>query len=335
MGDDLSPSLQALEAGAGRPTIWAVYGPPPRGPLRRMLRRLRRWLSAPLFHLLLFLLTVATTLAVGSHLAGNFAHHLAAFDLDLSPAFFLEPLRHPSSLAAGIPFAFTLLAILLAHELGHYFACRYYGVAATLPYFLPAPTLIGTLGAFIRIQSPIPTRRVLFDVGIAGPIAGFVVAVPTLWVGVLQSSYRAVPAVFDPIRLGSPAALTLLVRALRPGLIAHLSLSPVACAAWVGLFATALNLLPMGQLDGGHILYAVFGRKHKALSRGFFLALLPLGIFCWTGWIVWAVLMLVVGLRHPSLVDSDEPLGRGRKWLAVVAALMLGLCFVPTPFSIR
>lgn len=334
MGDDLSPSLRALDAGAGGPVVWAAYEPP--RPLRRMLRRLRPWLSAPLFHLLLFLLTAATTLDVGAHLAANFAHHLPAFDLDLSPAFFLEPLHHPSSVATGIPFAFTLLAILLAHELGHYFACRYYGIRSTLPYFLPAPTLIGTLGAFIRIQSPIPTRRMLFDVGIAGPIAGFVVAVPSLWVGVLRSRFSLRSTAFDPIRLGSPPALTLLVRVLRHGIEpSHLVLNPIACAAWVGLFATALNLLPMGQLDGGHILYAVFGRRHKALSLAFFLALLPLGIFYWTGWIVWAVLMLVVGLRHPALVDSDEPLGRGRKWLALVAALMLVLCFVPTPFSVR
>ena len=335
MGDDLTPSPQPPGGSAPRP-VWAVYEPPPTSPFRRALRRIRPWLSAPLFHLLLFLLTLITTLDVGAHLAANFDHQLPAFDLDLSLAFFLKSLGHLSSLVQGIPFAFTLLAILLAHELGHYFACRYYGVRATLPYFLPAPTLIGTLGAFIRIESRLPTRRALFDIGIAGPLAGFVVALPTLWAGILQSRFRAISTLFDSIRLGSPPAQTLLVRVLQRGIDpAHLALSPVACGAWVGLFATALNLLPIGQLDGGHILYAVFGRKHTALSRTFFLALLPLGIWCWSGWIVWAVLMLVVGLRHPAIVNSDEPLGRGRRWLALVAAFMFILCFVPTPFSIR
>lgn len=296
----------------------------------------RRCLSSLPFHFFLFALTIFTTLVVGVHLELNYARHLAAFDLDLSTTFFTRLARHPGSLIVGAPFSFTLLGILLAHELGHYFACRRYHIDASYPYFLPAPTLIGTLGAFIRIKSPIATRRALFDVGIAGPLAGFVVAIPALIVGISQSRVAPAAGSADAVTVGHPLAIILLAHLLHPGAsVARLSLSPVGCAAWVGLFATALNLLPMGQLDGGHILYAVLGSKHKVLSRGFFLTLLPLGVLCWAGWIVWAAIMLVLGLRHPTVLIPAQPLGRGRKYLALAAALIFILCFVPTPFTVR
>jgi membrane-associated protease RseP (regulator of RpoE activity) len=296
----------------------------------------RRWLSSLPFHLLLFSLTVVTTLVVGARMAVNYAHDLPSFDWDFSRVFFADLLHNPSHLAWGIPFSFTLLGILLAHELGHYLTCRYYGIRASYPYFVPAPTLIGTLGAFIRIRSPILNRRALFDVGISGPLAGFALAVPALWLAVLRS--HAVPVSDYPgtITFGSPPALVLLAHLLRPTVNpAVISLDPVGCAAWVGLFATALNLLPAGQLDGGHILYALLGEKHKVVSRGLLLVLLSLGVFFWAGWIVWGALLLILGLRHPIVAVPSEPLGSGRKVLALIAALVLILCFVPTPLSIH
>jgi len=305
-------------------------------PMRWPLKPRRRWYNSLPFHITLFLLTLLTTLIVGTHIAINYTHNLPVFDWEVSRAFFQELWRHPAQLLLGVPFSFTLLSILLAHELGHYFACRYYGIHATYPYFIPAPTLIGTLGAFIRIKSPLVNRRELFDVGISGPLAGFAVAIPALALAILLSKAASPASVPESISLGNPLALILLSKMLRPGVsLAHIALHPIGCAAWVGLFATALNLLPVGQLDGGHILYAVIGDKHRNISRGFLLVLLPLGIFCWIGWMVWGAVLLFFGLRHPVVIEPAETPGRGRKMLAVVALLILALTFVPTPFSIR
>jgi membrane-associated protease RseP (regulator of RpoE activity) len=299
--------------------------------------RWRGWLTSLPFHVLLFLLTVLTTLVVGSHLALNYARGIPVFDVDFTWSFFAGLWRHPTHLLAGAPFSATLLGILLAHELGHYVTCRRYGIQATYPYFIPAPTLIGTLGAFIRIKTPIVTRRALFDVGISGPLVGFVVAIPALALAVLHSHTVAPPiSPPDSITLGNPLSVILLGKLLRPGIDpAGIALHPIGCAAWVGLFATALNLLPAGQLDGGHILYAVLGEKHRAVSRGLFLALVPLGVFCWAGWIVWAIILLAIGLRHPVLLTTDEALGPSRKVLALVALLILILTFIPTPFAVH
>jgi membrane-associated protease RseP (regulator of RpoE activity) len=282
----------------------------------------------------LLLLTILATLIVGTYIEINYAHSLPVFEV--SRAYFQELWHNPGLLILGVPFSFTLLSILLAHELGHYLTCRHYGIRATYPYFIPAPTLIGTLGAFIRIKSPIATRRELFDVGISGPLAGFVFAIPALMLAILLSKAASPASLPESISLGNPLALILLAKLLRPGISpAQIALHPVGCAAWVGLFATALNLLPVGQLDGGHILYAVIGDKHRNISRGFLLVLLPLGIFCWIGWMVWGAILLFLGLRHPVVIEPAESLGRGRTILALVAALMFALTFVPTPFSIR
>jgi membrane-associated protease RseP (regulator of RpoE activity) len=284
----------------------------------------------------LFLLTLLTTLIVGTHIALNYERNFPAFDWDISRTFFTGILHNPATLKLGIPFSLTLLAILLAHEMGHYFTCRYYGIQVSYPYFIPAPTLIGTMGAFIRIKTPITTRRALFDVGISGPLAGFIVAIPTLIVATLNC-HAVVPANLpDTITLGSPLTITLLGKILRPGVSpVSISLQPIGCAAWVGLFATALNLLPVGQLDGGHILYAVLGERHRTVSRGLFLALVPLGVFCWPGWMVWAAILLVVGLRHPVVMIPSEPLDKMRKTLALLGALIFLLTFVPTPFAVH
>jgi len=317
-------------------------GDPSRGPsvqppaLWSFTRPRRRWFNSPVFHGLLFLLTVLTTLNVGAHIALNYKRNFPAFDWDISWAFFTHILHNPTMLKLGIPFSLTLLAILLAHEMGHYFTCRYYGIQASYPYFIPAPTLIGTLGAFIRIRTPTTTRRALFDVGISGPLAGFMVAIPALVMAILNSKAEALVNLSGTIRLGNPLSVILLSKILRPGLNpANISLHPIGCAAWVGLFATALNLLPVGQLDGGHILYAVLGERHRTVSRVLFLALVPLGAFCWAGWMVWAVILLAVGLRHPVVMIPSEPLDKARKALVLVAGLIFLLTFVPTPFSIR
>jgi membrane-associated protease RseP (regulator of RpoE activity) len=311
--------------------------PAPAHPRRRhMGPPWRQWLTSLPFHLLLFSLTVLTTLVVGAHIAHNYLHGLPAFGGELSWVFFPDLLRNPARLELGLPFSLTLLSILLAHELGHYLACRRYRIRASYPYFIPAPTLIGTLGAFIRIKSPIVTRRALFDLSIAGPLVGFAVAIPALAVGILQAKVIPPPSSPGAITLGNPLATILLTKLLRPGISpAEISMHPVGCAAWIGLFATALNLLPVGQLDGGHMLYALLGEKHRTVSRGLFLALVPLGVFCWVGWMVWAALLMITGLRHPVVAIPSEPLGHGRKLLALMAALVFLLTFVPTPFSVR
>lgn len=320
---------------------WAAIQEPPdrytSGKRRDWFRNhLARALGSFHFCLALFLLTVVTTLVVGVHLAANYSQRLPLFDLNISWGFFAGIFRHPGLLWAGVPYAFTVILILLAHEMGHYLMCRYYRLDVTYPYFFPAPTLIGTFGAFIRIRSPLATREELFDVGIAGPIAGFVVTIPALIVGVLNSRTMLAPVPSNTIMLGHPWAVNLLARTFHPGIaITRLELSPVGCAAWVGLFLTALNLLPMGQLDGGHIVYAVFGKRHRYVSLALFVALVPLGILLWGGWIFWAVLMLILGLRHPvPLIPPDQPLDRRRKALAAAALLMFALSFTLAPLTV-
>lgn len=291
-------------------------------------RKGRLWL-----HVLLFVLTALTTLAVGSQLEFAYLRNLPAVDLERGINPFAGLWAHPERWLAGVPFSLTLLGILLAHEMGHYLACRYYGIAASLPYFIPAPTVIGTLGAFIRIKSPIVSRRALFDVGIAGPLVGFAVALPVVIFGIAFS--RVIPSMHTPVSFGSPLLVTLLSQLLHPGIPeANIYLHPVARAAWVGLFATALNLLPIGQLDGGHILYAATGEKyHRLLSRLFLLALLPLG-YLWSGWLLWSVLVFFLGTRHPALSDP-VPLDHRRRWLGALALVIFILCFMPRPFSVN
>ena len=295
----------------------------------------RRWW----LHILLFLLTISTTLVVGAGFEYNFLHGLPEFSSD-SLGLPLFPVRwilqQPSRLALGIPFSFTLLGILLAHEFGHFLVAERNGVAATLPYFIPAPTLIGTFGALIRIKSPIRSRRALFDIGIAGPIAGFVVALPVLCWGLALSKPMTAVTSDSLLQFGYPLIFRLFHHVLAP-FTAHgaplgsLYLHPVGVAAWVGMFATALNLLPGGQFDGGHIVYAVSPRAHKWVTRGSIAALIPLGVFCWMGWLIWAVILGVTGLRHPNVPKWPE-LDASRRWLALVAVLMLAVTFVFAPF---
>ena len=283
----------------------------------------------------LFLLTLCTCLVAGTHFAAAYAQDQAVSWDEFVRALTLL-YRQPLALASGLPFALTLLAILLTHELGHYFACRHHHIHSSYPYFIPFPTLIGTLGAFILIRSPIRTTRALFDVGASGPLVGFVVAVPALIFGILHAKF--VPGLNDPahasIVLGTPLILRLLAPLVHPGVAASsLLLHPVGRAAWVGLFATSLNLLPAAQLDGGHILRSLSPRAHRYSSM-----VLPLLLVClallhfWAGWYVWGALLLVIRFFRFIPIYDPVPLDTGRRFAAVLTLLVFILCFMPAPF---
>jgi membrane-associated protease RseP (regulator of RpoE activity) len=206
----------------------------------------------------------------------------------------------------------------------------YYRVEASLPYFLPAPTLTGTFGAFIKIRSAIYSKRILFDIGIAGPLAGFVFLLPALAIGLAFSKVIPGIAHYGPVQFGSPVLQWILEKAIFPGVPASdIYLHPVARAAWIGILATALNLLPIGQLDGGHILYAMVGERHKLLSKIFIAALIPLGTLWWV-WYLWAVLLFWLTRRHPMIFDPAE-IGPGRRKLGLLALLIFVLCFCFAP----
>lgn len=278
----------------------------------------------------LFLATLLTTLWVGGGLA------LAAGGADGGGAASTAEwiLRR---LGQGIPYSAALLSILLAHELGHWLTARAWRVRASLPYFLPMPfNLIGTLGAFIRIRSPFPHRRALCDIGLAGPFAGFLVCLPLLAIGAASS--RAGAATAAGLELGEPLVFRFFARAFGPAVPEGeiLFLSPVALAAWFGLLLTAINLLPMGQLDGGHALYAVGRRRALRLSRAVHLLMFPLALRS-PGWLVWALLCWLLGARrpHPPTLDDAAPLPRSRRILSGAAAVVLVLCFTPEPIVVR
>lgn len=285
----------------------------------------RRWR-----HIVLLIATGVTTTLVG-------ADHYAAFLLD----FVQKPLPHgiPELLLGGLWYSVTVMAILGAHELGHYYACRYYRIDASPPYFLPAPgMLFGTFGAFIRIRQPVPLKPLLFDIGVAGPIAGFVVAVPALFLGLAMSRMVALPPSFVGLSLGEPLLFQFaswLVWGPTPQGYS-VNLHPVAFAAWFGLLATALNLFPIGQLDGGHIAYAVLGPRSTAVTVAT-VGLAVLLTFFSFSWVVWAVLMVVMlfafGARHPQTVDEHVPLDPRRRLIALFALLMFIVCFTPAPIE--
>jgi membrane-associated protease RseP (regulator of RpoE activity) len=306
-----------------------LLAPPPE--TFRVARPRRRVL---LLAVALFLLTLLSTLAAGAEFQLAFLEERAPFSEGFS--FYADLWLEPRMLLLGVPFSLTLMGILLAHELGHYFACRYYGIAASYPYFIPAPTIIGTMGAFIRIRSPIVNRKALFDVGLAGPIVGFLFAVPALYFG-LAASKLVGPGQIQPVILfGQPLLVRGMTELLHPELqvrSAAILLHPVARAAWVGLFATALNLIPIGQLDGGHVLYALASEKHRRVSLTFVLVLGLLGLLYWEGWLFWAGLLLLLGFRHPALLDRWEPIDTKRRAWAVVAVIVFVLCFMQTPLS--
>jgi membrane-associated protease RseP (regulator of RpoE activity) len=244
-----------------------------------------------------------------------------------------------TALVGGWAYSATILAILGFHEMGHYVACRYYDVDASLPFFLPVPiTLTGTLGAFIRIREPIPYKRWLFDIGIAGPIAGFLVALPALFIGVAMSHVVPLRGGPDTIMLGDPLLMKFAAWIFFPSMTdaQTLVLHPVAFAAWFGLLATALNLFPIGQLDGGHISYAVLGRRSTYVTVAMIGVAIVLS-YRSASWIVWTIvvtaMLFAFGVRHPPVIDEDAPLDRTRQALAIVAAIIFALCFTPAPIQ--
>jgi len=279
--------------------------------------------SRPRTNIVLFLLTVLSTLVAGS----------GAF-------FTFNPIFEPRRLLEGIPFSFTLLAILGTHEFGHYFTARAYGASVSLPYFIPAPPplLFGTLGAIIRMRSPARDRNSLFDIAAAGPLAGLVVALPALWIGLRWSKVGAVPA-GGSVAFGDSLLLRFMTwlsfGTLPPG--HDVFVHPVALAGWVGLFVTALNLIPVGQLDGGRIAYALFGARHRQISIATFVALLALGAVTGAGnWFVWAFLLLfVMGFHHQPPLDDVSPLSPGRYAVGVLCLLLLIILIPPVPIAIQ
>lgn len=310
--------------------------------------RPRYWL-----HALLLFATIFTTLVMGARMQYNFDHNRPALSFaDESLPFF--PARwivsHPERIWAGWPFAMTLLLFFLAHEMGHYVACRRYGIYATLPFFIPFPTPVGTMGAIILIRSKIYSRAALFDIAVAGPIAGFIVAILAL----LLSLGWAKPAhsglsQYD-LRIGLPLIFGLAIKLLHAfslhpfasvplnGLLLH----PASIAAWVGMYATALNLLPSGQLDGGHIVYALFPRGHRVISWITVIALLVLGAMAYrsaqmnNSWWFWAAIITVMNVLTYRLEQAPNyPALPANRWaLAVLAAAMLVVTFTVSPFQI-
>jgi membrane-associated protease RseP (regulator of RpoE activity) len=285
----------------------------------------RRWI-----HAVLLLATVVSTTFVGSLHYESFASDFGVHRLNDGTW---------TLLLRGFWYSGTILAILGCHELGHYFACRYYDVDASLPFFLPAPLpLTGTLGAFIRIREPIPSKRMLFDIGIAGPIAGFVVAVPALFIGLAMSRVVVFPPGLEGLSLGEPLLFKLASWLLwgSPAQGYTINLHPMAFAAWFGMLATALNLFPIGQLDGGHISYAVLGRRSSQVTLVMIACAVMLTWFS-ASWMVWTVLMIVMlftfGRHHPRTFDEDVPLDSRRRLLALFAVLMFVLCFTPAPIE--
>jgi membrane-associated protease RseP (regulator of RpoE activity) len=275
----------------------------------------------------LFLATVFTTLWAGAYATRSRPMEGAIEFL----------LRDPSALLKGLPFAGTLLAILVTHEMGHYLLSRIHRVPASFPLFIPGPPhFIGTFGAIIRMRGPIMSRKALFDIGVAGPIAGFVVAVVALVVGLGLSKVVDGGSAFG-IHLGEPLLLqftTWLVLGPLPD-NADVILHPVAFAAWFGLFVTSLNLIPIGQLDGGHVAYALLGSRQRTLALAVFPVLMVLGFVGWPGWFLWAGLAGLIGLGHPPVRDPYAALGRGRIWVGWFALAMFIVTFAPIPFSVH
>ena len=280
-------------------------------------------------HLLWFLLTLGTTTLAGAVHYASFRAEFGRYPLELDM----------SAVGGGLWYSIPLLVILGAHEMGHYLYCRRYSVNATLPYFIPAPLpLTGTFGAVIRIKEPFPTRTALFDIGVAGPIAGFVALVPALFWGLSLSQLLPTPADASGYTLGEPLLFQWAAEWVFPSIPDGYSLNghPLVFAAWFGMLATALNLLPFGQLDGGHITYATLGRWSTPLSLITAAGAIAM-TFVSTSWLFFTILivlmLLILGPRHPRVVNDHEPLGPGRVAVAILALVILVVCFTPAPLE--
>jgi membrane-associated protease RseP (regulator of RpoE activity) len=300
------------------PEVAPRFEPPPATSRRRLA-----------LHFLLLLGTVITTCISGAILQG--------VDLLNHPGLLWT---NPFLLYQGLPFSLTLLLILGSHEMGHYLVARYYRMDVTLPFFIPGPPLPpgpGTFGAVIRIRSPIRDRRALLDVGCAGPLIGVAVSIPVILVGLKLSSVATVVHGQEGLVFGEP----LLFRALSWLVFGKLAphqdvlIHPVAYAGWLGLFITALNLMPVGQLDGGHVIYALFPKLHRYISWICLGLLAVFAAFFWLGWLIWVILIFfVLGWRHPPPYYDWVPLDRRRKLLGVLTILVFILTFSPAPFSL-
>jgi len=285
-------------------------------------------------NIVLFAVTVVSTFVVGISwsLSFKYADVLSQpQEVNLGIKIFEDP----QVIYLSIIYALVLIIILLGHELGHFLTCQHYQIESTLPYFIPAPTLIGTLGAFIKIKSPITRKKQLFDIGVAGPLTGFVLAVPALVYGLSLS--KVVPALPQEGTLvfGEPLLLKLAASIIFENIPPNhdIILHPVAFAGWVGIFVTALNLFPVGQLDGGHVSYALFGGKSKNLAKIFLGIFIIMGIFFWLGWFLWAFIILLLGLRHPRVIDEGNSLSPGRKFVGFLVLLIFILSFIPDPIK--
>ncbi len=282
----------------------------------------------PWIQLGLFVITLLTTLAWGA------LHWFGFYKPEASSDEIYQAFKSLKFIKLGAPFSLSLLFILLSHEMGHYLTARAYGVETTLPYFIPAPNILGTFGAVIRIKSPVPSRRALFDIGLAGPLIGFLATIPFLLYGLSHAVVLSSPP-SEGIFLGDPLLLKILYKFYFPGISPQsVVIHPVGLAAWVGLFVTSLNLLPVGQLDGGHIAYAVLGHEADKLSWALMFFLIYLGVFKWAGWLIWAVLLVFIGIRHPHFGYYDK-LDRVRLALSVVALLIFLITFIPVPVVLK
>jgi membrane-associated protease RseP (regulator of RpoE activity) len=283
----------------------------------------------------LFLLTLCTALAAGTQFAVAFAHNQPGSFTELFNSYALF-YKNPAALLAGMPFALTLLTILLAHELGHFFACRRNHIHASYPFFIPFPSLIGTFGAFILMRSPIRTNRSLFDVGASGPLVGFVFAVPALLYGIAHAKLLVLPDAQTPLTFGNPLLQYLMSALIYPGVpVQNLLIDPIGRAAWVGLFATSLNLLPAGQLDGGHILRSISPRTHRIVSWLLPPTLILLGYFGQSMlWYIWAALLF--GIRFLRIAPIYDPLELDppRRFGACLALMVFVLSFMPMPILV-
>lgn len=287
----------------------------------------------------LLTLSALTTVSTGALLMFQFRRGVPPFASSASLFPFEWVVRNPDQVYGGWPFCVTLLGILTAHEIGHYLACRRHRVAASLPWVLPAPTLIGTFGGFIRLRSRLPSRVALLDIGVFGPLAGMVVAIPALIIGLVLSN-ASVPAEFHSgsISVTVPLLLSILHSAVRvfnpslPPLDGSFNPHPVLVAGWIGLFITSVNLIPAGQLDGGHILYAISPRLHRWSTDAMILLLFIAGTVFWIGWLVWGCFLLIPALRHPRVPKEPQVTG-WRLSLAAAALLLFALTFTLAPFA--
>jgi Zn-dependent protease len=287
-------------------------------------------------NILLFVVTVFTTFSVGISLSINYLY-TDTLSQDTQIPMTLDMVMNPQVITLSLIYMVVLLGILLGHEFGHFLTCRYYKINATLPYFIPAPTLIGTLGAFIKIKSPITRKKQLFDIGVSGPLTGFILAVPALAYGLSLS--KAIPPGFQEgefvFVFGEPLILKIIGALVFKDVPSDYSvfLHPVAFAGWVGILVTSFNLFPVGQLDGGHVSYALLGEKSRQFGKFILVVFAIMGFLFWIGWFIWAFLLTFLGLKHPRVIDDAVPLSPRRKIVGYLMILIFILSFIPAPIK--